>query len=47
MGCGVGDPPNAKKIKKKKKKKKYYQATGCRKIIRQLGRLLSSGNWEK
>jgi hypothetical protein len=22
MGCGVGDPPNAKTIKKKKKKKK-------------------------
>ncbi len=22
MGCGVGDPPNANKVKKKKKKKK-------------------------
>jgi hypothetical protein len=24
MGCGVWDPPNAKKLKKKKKKKKIY-----------------------
>jgi hypothetical protein len=23
MGCGVGDPPNAKTIKKKKKKKTF------------------------
>ncbi len=23
MGCGVGDPPNANKVKKKKKKKTF------------------------
>jgi hypothetical protein len=29
MGCGVGDPPNAKKLKKKKKKKNVVTKKKC------------------
>ncbi len=41
MGCGVGDPPNAKTIKKKKKKSKIVNKKGIITRVSELATLFT------